>query len=204
MEKLEKEYLQKSITYDKYRKLMHELVVQGKTTGPDQSPLQIKFTKLNEHRMHRLEKTVHLNDSLIKTVQSLNKKWIWVILTEAWCGDVAQNAPTIQKIADLNELITVHYLLRDENIPLMDRYLTDGGRAIPKLICYDVETLMPIGHWGPRPAPAQQLMHTLKSQKPPLSFDEIHEPLHKWYAEDRTQTLQKEMEDLIKDWIKII
>jgi hypothetical protein len=204
MEKLEKEYLQKSITYDKYRKLMHELVVQGKTTGPDQSPLQIKFTKLNEHRMHRLEKTVHLNDSLIKTVQSLNKKWIWVILTEAWCGDVAQNAPTIQKIADLNELITVHYLLRDENIPLMDQYLTDGGRAIPKLICYDVETLMPIGHWGPRPAPAQQLMHTLKSQQPPLSFDEIHEPLHKWYAEDRTQTLQKEMEDLIKDWIKII
>jgi hypothetical protein len=204
MEKLEKEYLQKSITYDKYRKLMHELVVQGKTTGPDQSPLQIKFTKLNEHRMHRLEKTVHLNDSLIETVQSLNKKWIWVILTEAWCGDVAQNAPTIQKIADLNELITVHYLLRDENIPLMDQYLTDGGRAIPKLICYDVETLMPIGHWGPRPAPAQQLMHTLKSQQPPLSFDEIHEPLHKWYAEDRTQTLQKEMEDLIKDWIKII
>ena len=204
MEKLEKAYLEKSISYAEYRKLTHELIIQGKTTGAEQSELQIKFTKLNEHRMHRLDKTVRLNHSLIETIQSLDKKWIWVILVESWCGDVAQNIPAIQKMADINKMITTHYLLRDENIPLMDQYLTDGGRAIPKLICYDAETLMPIGHWGPRPAPAQQLMHTLKSQQPPLSFDEIHEPLHKWYAEDRTHTLQKEMEDLIKNWIKII
>lgn len=202
MEKLEKAYLEKSISYSEYRKMMQDLIALGKTTGPDQSPEKIAFTKLNEHRIHRLEKKVLLNDSLVSAVQSLREKWIWVILAEIWCGDVAQNVPALQKIADLNPLITTHYLLRDENITLMDQYLTNGGRSIPKLICYDGETLMPVGHWGPRPAPAQELMMTLKNHQPPLSFNEIHEPLHKWYAEDRTHTLQKEMEELIKSWMK--
>ncbi len=202
MEKVDRLYLEKSMSYSEYRKMMKDLIFQRKTTGPDQSPDKITYTKLNEHRMHRLEKTVLINDSLVKTVQSLNKKWIWVILAETWCGDVAQNVPALQKIAELNTLISTHYLLRDENIPLMNQYLTNGGKSIPKLICYDGETFTPLGHWGPRPAPAQQLYKTLRAQQPPLSFNEIHEPLHKWYAEDRTHTLQKEMEELIKSWIE--
>ena len=202
MEKLDKSYLEKSVNYSEYRNLVRELIAQGKTSGPEQSELQIKFTKLNEHRMHRLDKTVHISNELAEVIQSLNKKWVWVILVEAWCGDVAQNIPVLQKISDLNKLIATHYLMRDENLPLMDQYLTNGGRAIPKLICYDGDTLMPLGEWGPRPAPAQQLMQTLKAHQPPLSFDEIHEPLHKWYAEDRTHTLQKEIAVLAKTWME--
>ena len=201
MEKLEKAYLEQGFNYEAYRKMMQHLIAEGKTTGPNQSPEIIEFTKLNERRMARLDKTAKINDSLAAAVQSLQKKWIWIILTETWCGDVAQNVPTIEKIAALNPLITTRYLLRDENTSLINQYLTNGGKAIPKLICYDGETLEPIGHWGPRPYPAQELTMKLLRHQPPLSFEDVHEPLHKWYAEDKTITLQKEMEDLIKRWI---
>lgn len=201
MEKLEKTYLEKSISYSQYMQMMHKLVSKEKTSGLDQSPEKIEYTKLNEYRMIRLEKTVHINEYLALTVQSVSKKWIWIILAEAWCGDVAQNIPVLEKIANINPLISTHYLLRDENLPLMDQYLTNGGRAIPKLICYDAETLLPIGHWGPRPLAAQQLMFDLRSQEPPLSFEEIHQPLHKWYTDNKTHDLQNEMERLIKTWI---
>ena len=201
VEKLDRSYLEKSMSYSEYGKLVHELILQGKTSGADQFEKQIKYTKLNEHRMHRLDKTVKINDNVAQIIQSLNKKWIWVVLVEAWCGDVAQTIPALQKISELNDLITTHYLLRDENIPIMDQYLTNGGRAIPKLICYDAETMIPLGNWGPRPAPAQHLFQTLKSHQPPLSFDEVHQPLHKWYAEDRTHTLQKEIEVLARAWM---
>ncbi len=200
MKKLENTYLENSRSYSEYIELVNELVANGKTSGENQSELLTKFTKLNKHRMHRLEKTVQLNEGLVETIRALKNKWTWVILVEAWCGDVAQNIPTIQKIADQNKLITTHYLLRDENLGLMDQYLTNGGRAIPKLICFDGETLMPIGHWGPRPAPAQEMVQALRSQQPPLSFDEVHDPLHTWYAQDRTHTLQNEMAALIQSW----
>jgi hypothetical protein len=201
MEKLEKTYLEQGFNYEAYRKMMQHLIAKGKTTGPNQSPEIIEFTKLNEHRMARLDKTAKINDSLAATVQSLQKKWIWIILTEIWCGDAAQNLPTIEKIAAINPLITTHYLLRDETPSLMIQYLTNGAKAIPKLICYDGDTLEYIWHWGPRPAPAQELTMSLLRHQPPLSFEEVHEPLHKWYAEDKTNTLQKEMEDLIKQSI---
>ena len=198
MKKLEKKYLEPSLNYNQYRTMMQHLIAEVKTTGANQSPEIIVFTKLNEYRMKRLEKTATINDNLAATVQSLQKKWIWIILTEIWCGDVAQNIPTIEKIAALNPLISTHYLLRDENLSLMNQYLTNGGKAIPKLICYNGETLEPIGHWGPRPAPAQQLTMKLLKHQPPLSFEDVHERLHTWYAADKTNTLQKEMEELIK------
>ena len=40
--------------------------------------------------------------------------------------------PVIEKIAAESEFVTTRYLLRDENLELMDGFLTDGGRAIPK------------------------------------------------------------------------
>ena len=67
-------------------------------------------------------------------MRNVKENWIWLILTEAWCGDAAQNIPTIEKIARENDRIKTLYLLRDENLELMDKYLTGGARAIPKLI----------------------------------------------------------------------
>jgi hypothetical protein len=102
-------------------------------------------------------------------------------------------------MAELNKKIELCILLRDENLEIMDQYLTDGGRAIPKLVCLDAQNLGEIGTWGPRPEPAQQMVREYK-EKEDRPYSELAKDLHKWYAEDQTNTLQQEMLQKIEDW----
>ena len=193
-----KEYVEKSMTFDEYSQLIDERVAAGKTTGRNQSEDFAEYTKLNQHRMHRLEKTTHLSESLVATARKLQVNWIWLILTEAWCGDAAQNIPTIEKIARENAGIKTRYLLRDENLELMDKYLTNGTRAIPKLICLDAETFEEIGTWGSRPKAADDLFKELKAKG--MEKPDIIEKIQRWYIEDKTESLQAEFERLIIEW----
>jgi hypothetical protein len=186
------------MTFDEYDHLIDRVVAEGKTTGPNQSEELAQYTKLNQARMRRLFKTSELNESLLETARNVKANWIWLILTEAWCGDAAQNIPTIEKIARENDRIKTLYLLRDENLELTDKYLTNGARAIPKLICLDAETLEEIGTWGSRPQAAYDLFYSLKEQG--LEKTEIIEKIHRWYIEDNTESLQAEFEKLIQNW----
>src|SRR5437868_7628324 len=97
-----KNYIEKSMTYTEYIKLIDDLLLDSKTTGENQSEAMFNYGKLNRQRMHRLEKTVVLNDSLKKKVKNFQRKMIWLIITEGWCGDAAQNIPIIEKIAAEN------------------------------------------------------------------------------------------------------
>lgn len=195
-----KEYIERSMTYAEYIKLIDDLLLDGKTTGPNQSEAMYGYGKLNRHRMHRLEKTVEIGDALKEKISGVSRKMIWLVLTEGWCGDAAQNVPIIEKIAALSPNIETRYLLRDENSELMDRYLTNEARSIPKLIALDAETLEEVGTWGPRPQPAMELFYALRAegQEKPL----LMENMQRWYTEDKNQTIQKEFEELIADWAK--
>jgi len=186
------------MTYAEYIKLIDDLLIDGKTTGEMQSEAMFNYGKLNRQRMHRLEKTVKLNDSLKEKAGKNGRKMIWLVITEGWCGDAAQNIPTIEKIAAESENIETRYVLRDENLELMDAYLTDNARSIPKLIALDAETLAEIGTWGPRPKAAMDYYHELKKQgleKPP-----IMENLQRWYLQDKEKSLQSEFEVLLTEW----
>ncbi len=59
-----KNYVEKSMTFAEYLKLIDDLLLEGKTTGEIQSGAMFGYGKLNRQRMKRLEKTVELNDSL--------------------------------------------------------------------------------------------------------------------------------------------
>jgi hypothetical protein len=193
-----KSYIEKSMNYQAYNELIDKVVAENKTTGPNQTPELAEYTKLNEHRMRRLDKTVELKPSLVETVRNLKVNWVWLILTEAWCGDAAQNIPPIELIARENDGIQTRYLLRDENLELMDKYLTNGGRAIPKLICLDADTLEEIGTWGSRHKAADDLFKQLKAEG--MEKPAIIEQIVRWYNEDKTESLQDEFEKLVVEW----
>ncbi len=194
-----KNYIEKSMTFAEYIKLIDDLLLDGKTTGGIQSDAMFNYGKLNRQRMHRLEKTVKLNDSLVEKAKKIERKMIWLIVTEGWCGDAAQNLPTIEKIAAENpENIETRYVLRDENLELMDSFLTDNARSIPKLIALDAKTLETIGTWGPRPKAAMDYYHELKNQG--LEKPQIMENLQRWYLQDKEKSLQSEFEVLLSEW----
>jgi hypothetical protein len=193
-----KEYIEKSMTFAEYLKLIDGLLAEGKTTGPNQSEAMFNYGKLNRQRMQRLDKTAVLNDSLKKKARAVNRKMIWLVITEGWCGDAAQNIPIIEKIAAESANVETRYVLRDENLELMDKYLTFGARSIPKLIALDAETLQELGTWGARPLAAQELFQQLKDQG--VAKPLIMENLQRWYFADKNQSIQKEFENLLSEW----
>lgn len=196
-----KEYLEKSMSYAEYIKLIDDLLLDGKTTGENQSEAMFNYGKLNRQRMHRLEKTVLLNESLREKLQNNKRKMIWLVITEGWCGDAAQNIPIIEKIAAESDLIETRYVLRDENLELMDAYLTNNARSIPKLIALDAETLQELGTWGPRPQLAMEYFYEMKAQN--LEKPQMMENLQRWYNADKNQAIQDEFVFLLSDWMEI-
>ena len=55
------------------------------------------------------------------------------------CGDAAHVLPVLNKFAENDTTITLSILLRDDNEELMDRFLTNGTRSIPKLIILNAD-----------------------------------------------------------------
>jgi len=195
-----KNYIEKSMTFAEYVRLIDDLLLEGKTTGENQSEAMFNYGKLNRQRMKRLGNTVKLNDSLKEKARSVKQKMIWLIITEGWCGDAAQNIPVVEKIAAENTNIETRYVLRDENLELMDAYLTTNARSIPKLICLDAETLEEIGTWGPRAQAAMDYFVEMKADN--LEKPQMMENLQRWYLQDKEQSIQKEFENLFDGWAK--
>lgn len=188
-------YVLKGMTYNVYLDLLKDLLSEGKTTGPNQDAGLLEYAKLNIQRMERIYKTVVISDELADKVKAINEKQTWICITEGWCGDAAQSLPLFARLAELNSNISLKMVLRDENLDLMDRYLTNGGRAIPVVIA--VQDDKQIWKWGPRPASLQIVVDEFK-QNPTVTFEELKTQLHTWYAKNKTVDQQNELLKLIK------
>ena len=188
--------LKQAFTYPDYKLLVQQLLEKGLVTGANQSDELFEYGKLNEQRSSRIEKHTQLEESTIEAFHKVSRKMLWLVISESWCGDAAQNVPVIYKMAQLSpDLIDFKIILRDEHLEIMDRYLTNKGRSIPKLICFDAASGEELFTWGPRPQIAQDFFMQLKAKN--LDYKEAATQLHAWYAKDKTLSIQKEFVDLI-------
>lgn len=189
---VDRKYLNKAMDYPTYRKLIDDLLLEGKVTGPQQSESLADYTKLNVQRMQRIDKTVHLQPELSAALKAIDQPQTWLVITEGWCGDAAQILPVINAMANENPLIRLQLVLRDSNLELMDQYLTDGtSRSIPKLIVLDTDTMEERFNWGPRPAALQEIYQKMRAEG--MDYPAIAQELHAWYAKDKTVSTQKEI-----------
>lgn len=184
------------MTYPKYRALVATLVDEGKSTGNTQSEALTNYSLLNNKRMQRLDKKGVLNKTAIETIKAYSKPVEWIVLTESWCGDAAQVLPYVHKIASLNKNIDLKIALRDENLDLMDAHLTNGGRAIPKLIMIDKETKEVLNTFGPRPSEATKMVEKYKNTYGALT-PEFKKELQLWYTKDKGQNAVDDLVDLL-------
>lgn len=187
------------LNYQEFKALSEELVAQNKTTGEEQSEQKIGFTKLNLQRMKRVEKQFVLIPELQELLEQQPQNWKWLVLVEAWCGDGAQLLPAIAAIAEAAPNVELTVLLRDENPALMRTCLTNGSRAIPKLICVNAETDERVFTWGPRPAAIQEQVKQLKAEQPDISHDALTQQVQLWYAKDRSQSLQQDLVQVLQE-----
>lgn len=196
---LTRDHLQSAISYASFRDLINSLLIERKTTGTNHSKELVQYTRLNNQRMDRTDKQTVIMPELLQALKSIKEQQIWVGLVEAWCGDVAHGIPPIAKMAVSVPKVGLRLLLRDENPDVMDAFLTNGSRSIPKVIALKKETLEVLWTWGPRPEPAQKLFFELREKGEP--FDVIAGELQKWYNKDRSQTQQEEILELVRSTI---
>ncbi len=188
-------YNDEGMDYLAYRQLINELLLAGKTTGPDDSEAMLHYTKMNVQRMNRVDKTVQIYKQLQEIVKELKNSYRFLVISEGWCGDAAQIVPVFDKLSEVSEdKFRLRFVLRDKNLPLIDTHLTNGGRAIPVLLILNQAGEV-VAKWGPRPQILQQLLAEWKKESADMMI--IAEKLHSWYAKDKTVTTQNELAEVL-------
>lgn len=177
----------KSIDYKTYRSLVHQLVEDKSNSGNEKSEALADYTMLNDKRMKRWDKTVKVNEATQQYLTNYKQKVTFLVITESWCGDAAHVIPVINKVAELSSNLDLKLVFRDENEALTDNFLTNGARAIPKLIALDEENNV-LFTFGPRPSFATNLVNEYKSKNGSLT-PEFKEDLQHWYNKDKGQTI---------------
>lgn len=180
------ESIKKAISYQDYRTLVHDLVDQDSTTGHEKTEALANYTMLNDRRMKRWDKTIKISDEIKAKILNFKGNVTWLVITESWCGDAAHVVPVLNKLAEISENIDLKLVLRDENEALMDQFLTNGGRAIAKLIMIDNSTGDVLNTFGPRPSEATQLVNDYKAKHGTLTPD-FKEELQGWYNKNKGQ-----------------
>lgn len=175
--------IQNSHSYTEYRNIVSKLISEGKSTGHEQSADLLHYSELNKVRMNRLEKTLKLDTEVEKTLQNIKYKQTWLVISEGWCGDAAQILPIIKLMSEASENIDLKLVFRDENEELINLFLTNGAKSIPKLLVLD-ESFNLINHWGPRPEGAKNLIIEYKANHG-IVDEAAKTALQKWYLEDK-------------------
>lgn len=181
--------LERSMSYQEYRILIDSLMDQNKTTGENHSEAMLNYTNMNLTRMKKWDKRYFPSEEVNGAIKEKSKE-TWLLITEAWCGDAAHSVPVLSKLSDENPNIDLRIVLRDENLDLMDLYLTNGGRSIPKLIRLDADKVE-IDNWGPRPKAAQEIV--VNAKKNGVDYSEYVKNLQVWYARDKGKSLEEEI-----------
>lgn len=191
-----KKVRENGLTYEGYKKKINSyLNTTDSDTLSDEERERFGFTKLNQQRISRVEKTYQPSEEVAAFVKSIPSPQTWMVLTEGWCGDSAVNMPVFAKVASLSPAIDFVLIERDANPDIMDQFLTNGARGIPKMVAFN-ENGEVLFTWGTRPAAAQELVVTLKGQGMPKS--EWEEKLHLWYAKNRGKDVDQELLEKLK------
>ncbi len=184
-----KPYFDKGIDYQTY--LEEEKTLLNSTAEVDYR----EYHSINLKRMERNSKIAKKQELLSDSVRSRIEGKRLLAISEGWCGDAAQIIPFAAAIAEEAHL-DFKIVYRDQNHDLMNDYLTNGGMAIPVIIAVD-EEYVPLDHFAPRPAEAQELMQEMKAKGE--KKEDINIALQKWYNKDKGQRIVKEITDMLAE-----
>ncbi len=195
MQEIIKVSLGRGVTYEQYRQQITQSLEGKKLDGTPPEDM-VHYTLLNETRMNRLEKTMTVAEDVKFSLKKLQKKYVWLVLSEGWCGDAAQILPILHKMEQTASKVKLTVVFRDENEPLMDLFLTNGSKSIPKLIILDAETNRVLADWGPRPKGASDLIKQYKAEFGVIDETAVNE-LQLWYLHDKGMSTQREIAEIM-------
>ncbi len=119
-------------------------------------------------------------------------------LTEPWCGDSLAIYPVIKKIVENTRSWELRVLLRDENLDLMDQFLTRGGRAVPIFLFLTGDYSL-LFKWGPRPKAAQDIYEEYREriESGQIEKKDIIKKIRYFYSSNAGQSILSEIMEKI-------
>lgn len=178
------------MTFQDYLDYFEQLLQNPQDYELYQDEEYLNYTKMNWARMNRWLKRFEPTNEVKSVINGIAEDQHWIVITEPWCGDAAHSVAQLYQMVKNNPHIDFEIQLRDGSANLIDDYLTNDAKSIPKLIIRN-----DVGHdkfiWGPRPAALQVLFDSLKAEGKSLA--DIKEQIQKWYNEDKGMALQQEI-----------
>ena len=112
-----------------------------------------------------------------------------LVLTEPWCGDSTAILPVLQKLFEKSN-VKIRILRRDDNLELMNQFLTIGGRAIPIILILDKDGNY-LSRFGPRPVEAGKIFDAYRDaiQKGKIEKSEVMRKIRTFYSKDRGKAI---------------
>lgn len=178
------------MTFQTYTELFEQILNASNHQPPYDNKDYFDYAKLNWSRTNRWLKKGILLPEVVEKIKQISEPQNWILITEPWCGDAAHIVPFIKMLADLNPLIHLELELRDAEPFRIENYLTNGGKAIPKLVVQNAAG-EDLAVWGPRPAECQDLFLEMKEKQAP--FEEVKIRLQNWYNDHNGVEIQEEI-----------
>ncbi len=175
------------MNYNEYKQLF-EVILEDPDYYSKES--YTEYTRLNRSRMKRWDKLLVLDEKLSEHLIQITSPQKWIIITEPWCGDAAHVIPFLIRMTELNDLITYDIQLRDSEPFLIEDYLTNGSKSIPKLIIKD-EAGNDLYVWGPRPMGVTEVLARLKAEDADAETKKI--AIQNWFNADKGRSLNNEL-----------
>lgn len=193
---LQQQRPQNGFTYDEYKADWQEQKDRPMDELDRDDRKMMHYLRYNWTRAEATEEAYSPSDALTEAVTSVDDAQLWMVITEPWCGDSAFNLPVIHAAAEQNDQITLRILHRDENLDIMDQYLTGESRSIPKLVAFSDDGSEAF-QWGPRPEAGQNLFNRLKEEG--RDKMEIVQELIAWYEDGGYQHVDEELTSAITE-----
>lgn len=152
------------------------------------------YYELGLQRMNRALKTYKPDENQREALASKNFKGKVLIITEPWCGDASATVPQVSKFFESENEVRI--FLRDNDLSLIDQFLTNGTQSIPKVVLLD-EDFSVINSWGPRPKFGLELLEKYKADPVAFPQEEFYNQLQVYYAKNRGKDAIGEILELL-------
>ena len=163
-------------------------------TGLDPVARRTRFySRYNLDRQERVERVWSPSPAFMEAVNAAPGPSTWLFMTEDWCVDSAYSLPLIRLASEQRGDVTLRILLRDTHPTIMDRFLTDGKRSIPKFIGIADDGFVQFV-WGPQPEALRLVREHLMESGAEGSV--VSSSTVDWYADRGWLAVEQELADV--------
>ena len=145
----------------------------------------LDYSQKNVDKMKNVYQQTGIDPTVAEELKGLSREIRMLALGADWCGDAVANLPPIARLAELNSRLQLRIVDRDRHDDLMEQFLTNGAKSIPKVIVAN-GNMERFVTWGARPAACQAIMDQNKGKMPK---EEIIPMIRDWYEKDKGRTV---------------